>query len=115
MGAYRLTVRRGPEVSRETFDRLDEAIADLRDRAEEVRDRGGLPAVKMLREFEPDERVAARLEISTGGWLRGSAAGVDVMGDGSIIAFAGGIGRRPLEPRDDETPFDAVRRALDRR
>lgn len=66
----------------------------------------------MLRTFEPGDRVAARCEISTGGWLRGSAAGVDVMGDGNIVAFAGGVTRNPLEPRDGETPFDAVKRQL---
>jgi len=66
----------------------------------------------MLRTFEPGDRVAARFEISTGGWLRGSAAGVDVMGDGRIVAFAGGVSRSELEPRGNETPFDAVRRQL---
>jgi hypothetical protein len=66
----------------------------------------------MLREFEPSDRVAARLELSTGRWPRARAAGVDVMGDGTVVAFAGGIGRRPLEPQGGESPFDAVRRAL---
>ena len=32
---------------------------------------GGLEEVSMLRKFEPGDRVAARIEISTGGWLRG--------------------------------------------
>jgi hypothetical protein len=66
----------------------------------------------MLREFKPSERVAARLELSTGGWLRGHAAGVDVMGDGSVVPFRGGIGRSELEPRYGESAFDAVRRYL---
>ncbi len=66
----------------------------------------------MLREFEPAERVAARLEISTGGTFRGTSAGVDVMGDGAVVAFAGGVRRRPLEPLAGETPFDAIRREL---
>jgi hypothetical protein len=114
MGGYRLTVRRGSEVSRERFERLDDAIAELRRRSDEIRAGGTLPGVKMLREFEPGERVAARLEISTGGWLRGRAAGVDVMGDGSLVAFAGSVGRRELEPRRGESELDAVRRALSR-
>ena len=66
----------------------------------------------MLRNFEAGDRVAARIEISTGGWLRGSAAGVDVMGDGTIVAFRGGVTRTPLEPRGNESAFDAVRRQL---
>lgn len=109
---YRLTVRHGAKVSRDEFDDLDAALAGLRRRAEEVRDGEPLPAVSMLRKFGPAERVAARLEISTGGWLRGSDGGVDVMGDGKLIAFAGGIRRRTLEPRGEESPFDALRREL---
>jgi hypothetical protein len=66
----------------------------------------------MLREFKPSERVAARLELSTGSWLRGHAAGVDEMGDGSVVPFRGGIGRSELEPRGGESAFDAVRRYL---
>jgi hypothetical protein len=53
------------------------------------------------------------LEISAGGLLRGRSAGVDVMGDGSLVPFGGGITRRPLEPRGRETSFDAVRRELE--
>jgi hypothetical protein len=109
MRGYRVTLRRGPEVHREAFDHLEEAIAHLRRQTEEAVGSGPTPAVKMLREFEPSERVAARLEISTGGWLRGKTAGVDVMGDGSVVPFRGGIARNRLEPRRGESAFDAVR------
>ena len=115
MSDYKLTVRRGAKVSREDYETLAEAVKELRRVAEEVRAEGGLPTVKMLREFEPGDRVAARIEISTGGWLRGADGGVDVMGDGSVVAFRGGLHRTPLEPRHDETPYDAVRRALERK
>jgi hypothetical protein len=71
-----------------------------------------LGAVKMFREYQPGERVAARLEISTGGPLRGRDAGLDVMGDGRLVPYAGATRRRILEPKPDETPFDAVRREL---
>lgn len=80
--------------------------------ADTVRAQGRLETVKMLRDFGPSERVAARLEISIGGTFRGSSAGVDVMGDGSVVAFKGGVGRRSLAPREGESPFDAVRREL---
>ena len=73
---------------------------------------GSLSEVSMLREFEPGERVAARIEVSRGGVLRGSSAGVDVMGDGTMVAFAGSVGRRPLDPATGEDAFDAVRRKL---
>lgn len=109
---YKLTVRAGARVDRAKYEQLDDALAELRRRAEEVRDAGGLPTVRSIRSFEPSDRVAARLEISSGGWLRGADAGVDVMGDGSFVAFSGGMARTPLEPGHNETAFDAVRRAL---
>ncbi len=112
MGGYRLTVRLGPKVNRARFERLEEAIAELRRQTEEIQATGALPTVPMLREFEPAERVAARLEISTGGWLRGRAAGVDVMGDGSMVPFRGGIARRELEPRRASRPTRPSARAL---
>ena len=82
------------------------------DAAEEVRAEGPLEGVRMLRDFEPAQRVAARLELSTGGMLRRRDAGVDVMGDGTLVPFAGGLRRRQLEPDGQETAFDRVRRQL---
>lgn len=65
----------------------------------------------MLRSFEPAEQVAGRVEISTGGFLRGGAeAGVDVMGDGTFVAYRGGLRRTELDP--ERNPFGAVREAL---
>jgi hypothetical protein len=99
-------------VRRETHASLDEAVRAMESAVEEVRDEGGLPTVKMLREFEPGDRVAARIEISSGGWLRGRTAGVDVMGDGSLVPFSGGVRRSGLDVLPDEPPLDAVRREL---
>jgi hypothetical protein len=85
----------------------------MRSAAAEVGGEGSLGAVKVIREYQPGERVAARLEISTGGALRGGRdAGLDVMGDGTLVPYAGATRRRSLELEADETPFDAVRRAL---
>ena len=67
----------------------------------------------MLREFKPADRVAARLEISTGGALQRRTVGLDVMGDGSLVPYAGGITRNPLEPRPGEAAVDTVRRELE--
>lgn len=69
--------------------------------------------VKALRSFAAADRVAARVEISSGSWLRSSAAGCDVMGDGRVIAFSGGVGRRPLEPAAGESPLELMRRELE--
>jgi hypothetical protein len=110
---YRLTVRRGAAVERHRFERLDEALEAAGREIERVRDEGPLKPVKALRSFTPADRVAARVEITSGGWMRQSAAGCDVMGDGRVVAFSGGVGRRPLEPAAGEAPLELVRRELE--
>ena len=84
----------------------------LERRAGEVRREGPLEEVRALRDFEPGRRVHARLELSTGGVLRGREAGVDVMGDGALVPYAGVVRKRKLEPRGGATAFEAVRDAL---
>jgi hypothetical protein len=87
-------------------------VAALERKAKEIRSQGPLPSTSFVRDFEPGDLVAGRVEISTGGLLRrGQDAGVDVMGDGRFVAFRGGIGREPLEVGDG-SPFAAVKRAL---
>ena len=110
MSGWQLTVRHGPKVERRRFDSLDLAIEEMRGRAEEIRGGGPLDPVKAFREYGPGQRVAARLEISTGGVLRSRDAGVDVMGDGSLVPYSGGIRKRHLEAHGD--PFAAVQKAL---
>jgi len=113
MPRYTLTVRDGPRVEREKFDELEPAIARLQQRASEIRGEGRLPGVSAFREYSPDERVKARLEISTGRMLKKREAGIDVMGDNSIVAFSGGVFRNPMEDvgeRDFESAIaDALR------
>ena len=111
MPSYKLTVRQGPRVERERFDDLDAALAAMESRAKEIRTAGPLRPRKMLREFEPGDQVAGRVEISSGSLLGGRDAGVDVMGDGTLVAFRGGVRRTELEPGTDG-PFEAIRRAL---
>lgn len=78
----------------------------------EARAEGGLPPVKALREFAPGDRVKARFEISAGSVLRRHDAGIDLMGDGRAIAFAGGVRRRTLDLAGGISAIDAVRREL---
>jgi hypothetical protein len=99
-------------VKRKGFASLDEAVEALERHAREIRGEGPLPEIGALRDFEPGQRVHARLELSTGGLVRGREAGLDVMGDGALVPYAGVVRKRRLEPRDGETPFDAVREAL---
>ena len=112
MSAFKLTVRHGPKVSRETHETLDEAVESMREHVGRIRRDGNLPDVKMFRTYEAGDRVNARLEISTGRMLRSRDAGIDVMGDGALVPFRGGIARRPLEPPDGGTAYDAVTEAL---
>ena len=84
----------------------------MRSHGERIRGEGGLTEVELMRTYEPGDQVKARLEISTGGMLRSRDAGVDVMGDGRLVPFRGGVFRKPLAPADGETPYDAAAAAL---
>jgi hypothetical protein len=109
---YTLTVRHGSDVQRESYEELEPAVAEMERRAEAVRSEGPLEKASMLRDFEPEQQVAARIEISTGGFLRGRDAGVDVMGDGSVVPFRGGVRRERLEPKRGQSAYQAVGKAL---
>lgn len=109
---YKLTVRDGPKVSREKHQSLAGAIAAMRSHVERIRAEGDLPTVSMLRTYEPGDRVRARLEISAGGVLRSRDAGIDVMGDGGLVPYRGGVFRRQIEHDPGDTAFDAVERAI---
>ncbi len=112
MASYTLTIREGPRVARSKHETLEQAVAELGRRARELRAEGRLPAVSMLRDFSPGERVKARLEISTGGLFRRREAGVDLMGDGSLVAYRGGIFRKPLDEAGPDDLEDAIAAAL---
>ena len=108
--SYRLTVRRGSKVQRGDFDDLEAALdaLELEMRALAQTERRGTVDLR-YREFAPVAQVAARAELSGPGRLR---AGVDLRGDGSAEAFTGRLRRRLVEPRDGESPYDALRRVL---
>lgn len=110
--SWKLTVRHGSEVSHESFEELDEAVAAMRQRALAIRAEGPVGKVSALREFGPERQVHARLELSAGGLLHKTAAGVDVRGDGTFVPFRGAVRREELDPTGYDTPFDAVRETL---
>jgi hypothetical protein len=89
-------------------------VAALERRAEEVRAQGGLEPISAFRTYEPARRVAARLELTGPGLVRRSEAGLDVMGDGTLVPYRGTIFKRRLEPPSGGTAYDAVRRELAR-
>jgi len=113
VGAWKLTVRHGSDVSHQGFEKLDEAVAAMRQRALDIRAEGPVKGVSALRDFGPEAQVHARLQISGKGWIRKPVAGVDVRGDGTFMPFRGGVQREELDPTHHETPFDLVRETLE--
>jgi hypothetical protein len=109
---YRLTVRHGPRVAHERFGDLDEALTAMKRQTQLIRQEGPLEEVSAIRDYGPGQRVHARLELSSGGLFRRRAAGMDLMGDGTLVPFVGVVRKEPLDLRNGESPFDAVRVAL---
>ncbi len=89
------------------------AVAEMRERALGIRAEGPVKRVASLRDFEPGDQVRARLQLQGKGVLRKPVAGVDVRGDGTFVAYRGGVGREELDPSGHETPFDLVRETLE--
>ncbi len=85
----------------------------MRERALAIRAEGPVKPVSSLRDFGPEQQVHARLQLSGGGLLRKSVAGVDVRGDGTLMPFKGSVLREELDPTHHDTPFDLVRETLE--
>jgi hypothetical protein len=99
-------------VAHQAFDDLDSALNAMEHRTAEIRREGPLDEINAFRTHQPGQRVHARLELSTGGVLRGREAGVDVMGDGALVPYVGVVRKRRLQPERGQTAFDAIRGAL---
>jgi hypothetical protein len=110
---WKLTVRNGAEVDHEGFDDVAEAVARMRERALAIRADGPPKTSNVLRKFEPEDQVTARLELSGRGLFNKAAAGIDVRGDGTFMPYRGGLRREELDPSGHDTPFDLVRETLE--
>jgi hypothetical protein len=99
-------------VGREKFETFEAAIAEARRRVDEVRREGGLPANSAFREYAPDQQVHARIEIAGPGLRRGAEGGIDVMGDGSLVAYTGAIRKRAIAADSFDDAFDRLTEAL---
>src|SRR5258705_13988122 len=108
MPRYALTARIRGKVERESFDDLDAALDALERRGHELQGRADADVVggSLMRRFQPQDQVTARLELSG----RGVRGGVDVRGDGSAVPFRGRLRRSRVERRDGEGACDAPRR-----
>ena len=94
-------------MSHERFPSLDEALAAIEERGEELSHgtRSKPVDTKVLGRWEPGQQVAGRLQL-------GRRGGIDIRGDGSVEAYTGWLRRRLVEQRGDESPYDALRRQL---
>lgn len=110
MARWTLTARIRGRVERERFDDMDGALGALERRGHELQGRADADSVggSLMRRFQPEDQVTARLELRG----PGVAAGVDVRGDGTAIAFTGRMRRSEIERHGGETAYDALRRAL---
>jgi hypothetical protein len=104
--SYRVTVRRGPKVERSKHESLDEALVVVEADARTAPRRGSV--VFISRHYEPEDLVAVRIELKGSG----VRAGLDVRGDGTVVAWTGRIRRAVIEPRPGESPYAALRRTL---
>ena len=105
-------MRAASKVERARFPTLDEALVAVAARVGQLRaeaPRGKARA--FMREYEPVQQVAARVELARGrlGRPRG---GVDVRGDGSTEAWVGLVRKQLLEQAGDEDSVSALGRAL---
>jgi hypothetical protein len=111
--AFRMIIRRRDgETGKRRFPTLEAAFDELETELRSVATViARAPQVERAlgRDYEPGEQVAVRGELRGPGGVR---AGVDVRGDGAVVAFTGVVRRRPLKPRDREDAWDALRREL---
>ena len=99
-------------MGREKLASLDEAIEEARRRVEEILREDRLPPVSMLRDFSPSEQVQARIEISGPGLIRSPEGGIDVMGDGRAIAYAGALRKRAIDADSLERAYELLQDEL---
>lgn len=109
MARWTLTFRDGPAVDRHGYDTLDDAVAALARRLDQLGSGPRRDDVTFLRRTIPAaQQVAVRAELSG----PGRRGGIDVRGDGSAEAFTGRWRRAVVEQRKRETAVEALRRAL---
>jgi hypothetical protein len=102
-----LTERVSGKVGHTRFDDLESALDALERRGHELQGHADADAVggALVRRFEPEHQVVARLELAGKG-------GVDVHGDGTAVAYTGRWRRRTIERLPGESAYEALRRIL---
>ncbi len=101
--SYRVTVRRGPKVDHERAGSLDEAIEIAKRCVRGSRRRDAVEGIG--RRYEAADQVAVRIELKG----PGGRGGIDVRGDGAVIAWTGRAFRKVL---DGDDPYEALAHRL---
>jgi hypothetical protein len=111
---FRIVTRNGATVTRERAATLAEALELVERYGRGLAAQPRRSAVDLrFRTFSPGEQVAARVEVSgPQRWRPATRAGIDVRGDGSVVPWIGRESRAPVEVEEAESPYDALRRAL---
>ena len=110
MARYTLTTRIRGKVEHERFDSLADALDALERRGHALQGQADAEVVggSLVRRFEPEDQVSARLELAG----RGVRMGVDVRGDGTAVPFTGRLIRKQVERERGESAYEALRRAV---
>jgi hypothetical protein len=112
--SWRVVVRAGSRVERDTLDSLPAALDVLEERTRAAAAGPEARAIDLrARRWAPEDQIAARAEVAgPQRWRPDVRAGIDVRGDGSVQAWTGAPERRALEPASGEDAYAALRRAL---
>lgn len=111
-----MTVRASARVERTRFEELEPALEELESRAEALSAAAPKRPVNVrVKTYDPVQQVFGRVELAGPQRLfPGVRAGVDVRGDGSVEAYLGRVKRELVEQRKGQSPYEALRRALNR-
>ena len=101
--SYRVTVRRGPKVDHQRCETLEDAIELAKRHVRGSRRRDAVEAIG--RRYEAADQVALRIELKG----PGGRGGLDVRGDGGVIAWTGRVFRTEL---DGDDPYEALAHKL---
>jgi hypothetical protein len=112
--AFRVVVRNGAKVERLSAASLGDALRTLENYGRGLAAQPRRSEVDLkVRTYEPADQVAARVEISgPQRWRPDVKAGIDVRGDGTVEPWTGAPRRERLATHKGESPYDALRRAL---
>jgi hypothetical protein len=112
--AWRIKVRQGPNVEKLRCETLPEALDAVEERGREAAGAPQLETVDVqIHQYTPSDQIAARVELMGPQRLRPIIhAGLDVHGDGSVVAWSGGVRREAIAMVGGETAYAALRRAV---